>query len=67
MVSITIVNAVLDPLLILGIGLFPKLGLNGAAYSLLIAPTITIVLGLAYRLNLRAIVDNSYFQIFFPE
>ncbi|MEA4815461.1 MAG: MATE family efflux transporter [Lachnospiraceae bacterium] len=44
----TAVNAVLDPLLILGIGPFPKLGLNGSAYSDLIATTVTIALGIFY-------------------
>lgn len=44
----TVVNAVLDPVLILGIGPFPKLGLNGSAYSDLIATTITVVLGIYY-------------------
>ena len=44
----TVVNAVLDPLLILGIGPFPKLGLNGSAYSDLIATTVTIILGEVY-------------------
>ena len=47
----TAVNAVLDPLLILGIGPFPKLGLNGSAYSDLIATTITIVLGIFYTVR----------------
>lgn len=44
----TAVNAVLDPLLILGIGPFPRLGLNGSAYSDLIATTVTIALGVVY-------------------
>ena len=44
----TAVNAVLDPILIMGIGPFPKLGLNGSAYSDLIATTVTIVLGIFY-------------------
>ena len=44
----TVLNAVLDPLLILGIGPFPKMGLNGSAYSDLIATTVTIALGVAY-------------------
>lgn len=44
----TVVNAVLDPLFILGIGPLPKLGLNGAAYSDLIATGTTIVLGFIY-------------------
>ncbi len=44
----TAVNAVLDPLLILGIGPFPKLGLNGSAYSDLIATTVIIALGIFY-------------------
>lgn len=47
----TAVNAMLDPLLILGIGPFPKLGLNGSAYSDLIATTVTIALGEVYMIR----------------
>ncbi|MPM87312.1 Multidrug export protein MepA [bioreactor metagenome] len=47
-IASTVINAVLDPLLILGIGPFPKLGLNGAAYSDLIATGLMIVSGLIY-------------------
>lgn len=47
----TVVNAILDPVLILGIGPFPKLGLNGSAYSDLIATTITIALGVVYLIR----------------
>ncbi|HEX3047188.1 MAG TPA: MATE family efflux transporter [Bacillota bacterium] len=42
------INAVLDPLLIIGIGPFPKLGLNGAAIASLFAQGIALVLGLIY-------------------
>ena len=47
----TVVNAILDPILILGIGPFPMLGLNGSAYSDLIATTITITLGVVYLIR----------------
>ncbi|MEA4822854.1 MAG: MATE family efflux transporter [Clostridiaceae bacterium] len=47
----TLVNAALDPLLILGIGPFPKLGLNGSAYSDLVATTVTIALGIIYTIR----------------
>jgi len=47
----TALNAILDPLLILGIGPFPKLRLNGSAYSDLIATTVTIVLGIVYTVR----------------
>lgn len=42
------INAVLDPLLIIGVGPFPKLGLNGAAYASLIAQGISLVIALIY-------------------
>ncbi|MCX7708514.1 MAG: MATE family efflux transporter [Clostridia bacterium] len=45
------INAALDPLLIMGIGPFPHLGLNGAAVASLSASIFTTVGGLAYVLR----------------
>lgn len=42
------VNAVLDPFLIIGIGPFPKLGLNGAAYASVAGQVIAMIIALAY-------------------
>ena len=58
------INAILDPLLIIGVGPFPKLGLDGAAYASLIAQAIGFSLLLAYlnrkkhfvSINLRKLV-----------
>lgn len=44
----TALNALLDPLLILGLGPMPKLGLNGAAYASLIACGFSTILGVIY-------------------
>lgn len=48
MILSTIVNAVLDPLLIAGIGPFPKLGLNGSAVASLISTALATISGLLY-------------------
>lgn len=47
----TVLNAILDPVLILGIGPFPRLGINGSAYSDMIATIFTILLGVYYILR----------------
>lgn len=44
----TAINAILDPLLIIGVGPFPKLGLNGAAIASLLSIGITSIAALLY-------------------
>jgi putative MATE family efflux protein len=41
-------NAILDPFMIIGIGPFPKLGLNGAAWASVISQAIGLTMGLIY-------------------
>ncbi len=46
MMFAVIVNAILDPLLIFGMGPFPELGLKGAAYATAISRAMTMVLSI---------------------
>jgi putative MATE family efflux protein len=43
-----ILNAILDPLLIIGIGPFPKMGLNGAAWASVVSQAISLTFALVY-------------------
>lgn len=48
MVLSTVINAILDPLLIIGIGPFPAMGLNGAAVASLAAVGVATLSGYLY-------------------
>ena len=52
MLSIVVVNIILDPLLIFGLGPFPELGLKGAAIATVFARAISLFVGL-YVLHYR--------------
>ncbi len=43
-----VINAILDPFMIIGIWPFPKMGLDGAAYASLIAQGIALILSIIY-------------------
>lgn len=59
------VNAILDPILIMGLGPIPRLGLNGAAIASLIAQGVGLLLAIIY-LNSRnhiASIDPRKFRL----
>jgi putative MATE family efflux protein len=66
MIASTIVNVVLDPLMIMGIGAFPKMEVAGAAWATFIAQGVGALMGLffilanktAYKIQLSHILPN---------
>lgn len=53
MVAASVLNIVLDPFLILGIGPFPALGISGAALATVLAQFVGVLIGLYYLLGHR--------------
>ena len=56
----TIINIILDPLLIFGIGFFPRMGIAGAALATVIARSIGAIYALTYLLK-----GNAHIQLHF--
>lgn len=44
----TVTNIILDPLMILGVGPFPRMGINGAALATVIAQAVSVVLAIRH-------------------
>ncbi|HEU4962707.1 MAG TPA: MATE family efflux transporter [Bacilli bacterium] len=62
----TAINAILDPLLIIGVGPIPKLGLNGAALASLLASVVVSLLAyLHMRKNFAELLRNLVYKIDF--
>ena len=53
MIAASVLNIILDPLMILGIGPFPEMGIRGAALATVIAQSLGAVLGMYYLLARR--------------
>lgn len=55
-----VLNAILDPVMIIGLGPVPKLGLNGAAFASLISQSIALLAGLIYVKSKNPLVAPSF-------
>ena len=69
MVAATILNIMLDPLLIFGIGFFPKLGIDGAAIATVISRFVAAIIMMYYIFSPKTAVSikpkNFKFKPFF--
>lgn len=61
----SIINVILDPIMIKGLFGFPRMGLDGAAYATLISQAIAIVVSFVYlKIKKTILVINPFYFIF---
>lgn len=58
-ISGAVVNIVLDPILIYGIGVVPEMGVAGAAYATVIGQVVSFVVALAFHLKYNKDIENG--------
>lgn len=61
----SILNIILDPLMIAGIGPFPKMGLDGAAYATVFSQFVSVVISMIYLKMKDSIVRANPLRIVF--
>ena len=61
----SVLNIILDPLMIAGIGPFPKMGLDGAAYATAFSQLISVVVSMIYLKTKDSIVRANPLRIVF--
>lgn len=61
----SILNIILDPLMIAGIGPFPKMGLDGAAYATVFSQFISVIISMIYLKMKNSIVRANPLRIVF--
>ncbi len=62
-----IMNAILDPFLIIGIGPFPRMGLNGAAWASIFSQMFGLALGLIYLNRKNHLIAINFRKLFFDK
>ena len=62
-----VINAILDPLMIIGIGPFPRMGLNGAAWASIISQALGLAFGLNYLRLKNHIISVNFRKLVFDK
>jgi putative MATE family efflux protein len=64
MITATVINVILDPLMIMGIGPFPKMEVAGAAWATFIAQAVGFLMGLFFLIANKTAYKISFSHIF---
>jgi putative MATE family efflux protein len=62
-----VINAILDPFMIIGLGPFPRMGLNGAAWASVISQACALTLALVYLNRQDHLIAINFRKLYFEK